>query len=69
MEKDREGAVSLAGIASNAATFHEEVLSRMTRLDEGMFETMGSRVKEYEHVLDRKIALEEELGPLRAKVS
>ena len=49
--------------------FHEEVLSRLTRLDEGMFQSMESRVKEYERVLDRKNNLEQELGPLRAKAS
>lgn len=49
--------------------FHEEVLSRLTRLDEGMFESMESRVKEYERVLDRKNNLEQELGPLREKAS
>lgn len=48
--------------------FHEEVLSRLARLDEGMFETMGSRVKEYEAVLDRKRVMEAEIGSLREKV-
>lgn len=41
----------------------------MARLDEGMHETMGSRVKEYEAVLDRKSVMQTELDRLRDQVS
>lgn len=40
----------------------------MARLDEGMHETMGSRVKEYEAVLDGKSVMQIELDRLREQV-
>lgn len=61
--------MSLAEMATTAATLHEEVLNRMTRLDEGILEATGARAKEYERILHREESLEQELGSLRAKVS
>lgn len=40
----------------------------MARLDEVMHESMGSRVKEYEAVLDRNKVLQSEVDGLRGKV-
>lgn len=44
------------------------MLQRLGRLDESMHESMGSRVKEYESVLDRNRLLHGEIDSLRQKV-
>jgi hypothetical protein len=53
----------------SSKTFQEELLQRLGRLDESMHESMGSRVKEYESVLDRNRLLHGEIDSLRQKVS
>lgn len=61
-------ASALAEVGQSANTFHEEMLSRMSHLDDEMHETMGSRVKEYENVLEQNRRLLGELDSLREKV-
>lgn len=61
-------AYSLAEIDQAANAFHEEVLSRMSHLDNKMHEAMGPRVKEYENVLEQNRRLLGELEGLREKV-
>ncbi|EIW67389.1 hypothetical protein TREMEDRAFT_64642 [Tremella mesenterica DSM 1558] len=46
----------------------DEVISRLSRLDEAMHETMSSRVKEYAQVLDRNKHLETDLDSLRKRL-
>ncbi|RXK40195.1 hypothetical protein M231_02469 [Tremella mesenterica] len=46
----------------------DEVISRLSRLDEAMHETMSSRVKEYAQVLDRNKHLQTDLDSLRRRL-
>jgi hypothetical protein len=59
----------LAEMELSSKTFQAEMLQRLSRLDESMHESMGSRVKEYESVLDRNRLLHGEMDLLRQKVS
>lgn len=61
-------AYSLAEIDQAANAFHEDVLRRMSHLDNKMHEAMGPRVKEYENVLEQNRRLLGELEGLREKV-
>nr|XP_031860151.1 uncharacterized protein CI109_004516 [Kwoniella shandongensis]KAA5527223.1 hypothetical protein CI109_004516 [Kwoniella shandongensis] len=61
-------ASTLAELTLSSTTFQEEVLARMAKLDENMHESMGSRVKEYEAVLDRNRVLQAEADELRDKL-
>ncbi|OCF57407.1 hypothetical protein L486_04865 [Kwoniella mangroviensis CBS 10435] len=59
---------SIIEMSQNALTFQEELMSRLSKLDENMYETMGSRVKEYESVLDRNRILQAEVDSLRERL-
>ncbi|WWD02430.1 hypothetical protein V865_000469 [Kwoniella europaea PYCC6329] len=59
---------SIIEMSQNALTFQEELMSRLGKLDENMYETMGSRVKEYESVLDRNRILQAEVESLRERL-
>ncbi|OCF40826.1 hypothetical protein I317_05361 [Kwoniella heveanensis CBS 569] len=61
-------ASALAELSQAAVTFQEEVMARFGKLDEHMHETMGSRVKEYEAVLDRNRILQGEVDGLRGRL-
>lgn len=61
-------AYSLAEIDQAANASHEDVLRRMSHLDNKMHEAMGPRVKEYENVLEQNRRLLGELEGLREKV-
>ncbi|WVW85743.1 hypothetical protein I302_107781 [Kwoniella bestiolae CBS 10118] len=59
---------SIIEMAQNALTFQEELMGRLSKLDENMYESMGSRVKEYEGVLDRNRILQGEVDSLRERL-
>ncbi|WWC93631.1 hypothetical protein V866_000466 [Kwoniella sp. B9012] len=59
---------SIIEMSQNALTFQEELMSRLSKLDENMYEAMGSRVKEYESVLDRNRILQAEVDFLRERL-
>ncbi|WVQ99911.1 hypothetical protein IAU59_007054 [Kwoniella sp. CBS 9459] len=61
-------ASALAELSQTAVTFQEEVMARFGKLDEHMHESMGSRVKEYEAVLDRNRILQGEVDGLRGRL-
>ncbi|WVQ68217.1 uncharacterized protein L199_006424 [Kwoniella botswanensis] len=60
--------LSIIEMSQNALTFQEELMSRLSKLDENMYETMGSRVKEYESVLDGNRILQAEVDSLRERL-
>ncbi|WVO17744.1 hypothetical protein L204_105442 [Cryptococcus depauperatus] len=61
-------ASALCELTQAAFTFHEEALSRMGKLDDAMHESMESRVKEYENVLEQNRKLGGEVEGLRTKL-
>ncbi|WVQ81990.1 hypothetical protein IAT38_004117 [Cryptococcus sp. DSM 104549] len=61
-------AAALAELGQTTYSFQDEVLSRMSRLDDEMHESMGSRVKEYENVLEQNRGLLSDVEGLRVKL-
>ncbi|WWC63180.1 uncharacterized protein I303_105780 [Kwoniella dejecticola CBS 10117] len=59
---------TLAELSQNALSHQEELMARLNKLDENMYESMGSRVKEYESVLDRNRILQAEVDSLRERL-
>ncbi|WVF72698.1 hypothetical protein IAT40_007516 [Kwoniella sp. CBS 6097] len=69
--RSREPSASASGLAElsqAAVTFQEDVMARFGKLDEHMHESMRSRVKEYEAVLDRNRILQGEVDGLRGRL-
>ncbi|WVQ74794.1 hypothetical protein IAR50_004400 [Cryptococcus sp. DSM 104548] len=59
---------ALAELSQSSYGFHEEIMSRISRLDEDMHESMGSRVKEYGEALSENRRLTGEVDNLREKL-
>ncbi|WWC71672.1 uncharacterized protein I206_105630 [Kwoniella pini CBS 10737] len=60
---------ALIEFSQNALTHQEEIMARLNKLDENMYESMGSKVKEYETVLDRNRTLQSEVDSLRERLA
>ena len=60
---------SFASLTSATKAFHEEISSRISRLDERAIDALGARTKEDKMTSDQNWVLEEEITTLREKVS
>ncbi|ODN92779.1 hypothetical protein L198_05574 [Cryptococcus wingfieldii CBS 7118] len=59
---------ALAELSQSSYSFHEEIISRISKLDDDMHESMGSRVKEYGEALGENRRLTGEVDTLRQKL-
>ncbi|ODO06624.1 hypothetical protein I350_03981 [Cryptococcus amylolentus CBS 6273] len=59
---------ALAELSQSSYSFHEEIMGRISKLDDDMHESMGSRVKEYGEALGENRRLTGEVDTLREKL-